>query len=209
MRDLPKLPRLTTLAAAAATLALGAAAPAAPAAAETFVIDQTHSNIVFMVNHLGYSNMIGQFQDFAGEFTFDPDKPERASVQMTIQADSVDTDHAKRDEHLTGPDFLNAKEFPTITFESTEVTVTGDNVGKLTGELTLLGETRPVTLDVTFNKMAPHPLPQYEKILTAGFSARGTIKRTEWGVDTYAPMIGDEMKLFIEIEGQDKAQTEQ
>ena len=197
--------RATTLfAAPAAAAALALAAPAAQAEAETFVIDQTHSNIVFMINHLGYANMIGQFQDYAGEFTFDPDNPEASSLTLTIQADSIDTDHAKRDKHLAGPDFLNAGEHPKITFRSTGVEVTGENTGKLTGELTMLGQTGIVTLDVTFNKMAPNPLPQYDNILTAGFSARGTIKRSNWGVDAYVPGVGDEMRLFIEIEGQDK-----
>ena len=81
---------------------------------------------------------------------------------------------------------------------------TGDSTGTLTGDLTMHGETHPVTLDVTFNKMAPHPLPQYDNILTAGFSARGTIERAKWGVDAYVPAVGDEMRLIIEIEGQDK-----
>lgn len=199
---------LKTLTAAAAVTAALALAPAAKAEPETFVIDQTHSNVVFMLNHLGYANMIGQFQDYEGEFTFDPDDPSAASVSLTIQAGSIDTDHSKRDEHLSGPDFLNAAEHPTITFESTGVEKTGEKTGKLMGELTMAGETHPVTLDVTFNKMAPNPLPQYNNILTAGFSARGTIQRSNWGVDAYVPAVGDEMRLFIEIEGQDKDHQE-
>lgn len=195
---------LVTTAGAAAALAL---APAAPVQAETFAIDPVHSNIVFMIDHLGYSNMIGQFQEFSGEFTFDGDAPEDAGVSLTIQAASIDTDHAKRDEHLRSPDFLNAAEFPTITFESTDVTVTGEDSGELTGELTMLGTTRTVSLDVTFNKMAPHPLPQYDNVLTAGFSARGSIVRSRWGMDAYAPAIGKEVKLFIEVEGQDKSRA--
>jgi len=195
---------LKTLTAAAGAAAALTVAPAAQAEPETFTIDQTHSNIVFMLNHLGYANMIGQFQDYSGEFTFDPEDPSAASVSLTIQADSIDTDHAKRDQHLAGPDFLNAAEFPTITFESTGVEKTGETTGTLTGDLTMHGETHPVTLDVTFNKMAPNPLPQYDDILTAGFSARGTIERSKWGVDAYVPAVGDEMRLLIEIEGQDK-----
>jgi polyisoprenoid-binding protein YceI len=196
--------RIRTLSASGAAAALLALAPAAQAAPETFTIDTTHSNIVFLVDHLGYAKMVGEFQDYSGEFTFDPDDPDASSVSLTIQAGSVDTDHDKRDQHLTGPDFLNAAEFPTITFESTGVEVTGERRGELTGELTMLGETRPITLDVTFNKMAENPLPQYDKILTAGFSARGTIERSNWGVDSYVPSIGDEIRLILEIEGQDQ-----
>ena len=195
---------IKTLTAAAGVLAALTLAPAAKAAPETFTIDQTHSNVVFMINHLGYSNMIGQFQDYDGEFTFDPEDPSAAKVSFTIQAGSIDTDHAKRDEHLAGPDFLNAAEYPTITFESTGVETTGESRGKLIGDLTMHGQTHEIALDVTFNKMAPNPLPQYDDILTAGFSARGTIQRSKWGVDAYVPAVGDEMKLFIEIEGQDK-----
>lgn len=194
---------IKTLTAAGALAAL-TLAPAAQAAPETFTIDRTHSNVVFMIDHLGYSNMIGQFQDYDGEFTFDPEDPAAAKVAFTIQAGSIDTDHAKRDEHLAGPDFLNAAEYPTITFESTGVETTGESSGKLIGDLTMHGRTHEIVLDVTFNKMAPNPLPQYDDILTAGFSARGTIARSKWGVDAYVPAVGDEMTLFIEIEGQDK-----
>jgi len=192
----------TPLATTATAAALGVGlALSAPAQAETFEIDQSHTDIVFMLMHLGYSNQFGRFNDFSGTFAFDEDSPEDASVSLTIQADSVDTGHAKRDEHLRSPDFLNVKEFPTITFESSDIDVTGQNTGKLTGDLTLHGQTHPVTLDVTFNKVAPHPVPSYDGRLTAGFSARGTIERSRWGVDAFVPNVGDEMKLFIEVEG--------
>jgi polyisoprenoid-binding protein YceI len=188
----------------AAALAVGAGAsglPAGDAAAAEFKMDSAHTDVVFNVNHLGYSNTWGSFEDVSGSFTFDPDAPAEAEVSMTIQAASIDTNHKKRDEHLRSPDFLNAKEFPTITFESTNVEITGEKQGKLTGDLTLHGQTHPVTLDVTFNKMAPHPLPQYDNVLTAGFSARGTIERAKWGVGKFTPAVGNEMTLFIEVEG--------
>ena len=187
----------------AGALAVGAATTsisAGGAAAAEFEVDSAHTDVVFNVNHLGYSNTWGSFEDVSGSFSFDPDAPEDAEVSLTIQAASIDTNHTKRDEHLRGPDFLNAEEFPEITFESTNVEVTGEKKGKLTGDLTMHGQTHPVTLDVTFNKMAPHPLPQYDNVLTAGFSARGAIKRATWGVDKFTPAVGDEMKLFIEVE---------
>ncbi|MBK1698074.1 YceI family protein [Rhodovibrio salinarum] len=190
---------------AAGTAALVLATPLqAEAAPETFTVDPTHTQVAFLINHLGYSNMLGEFEEMSGEFTFDPEDASAAQVSLTIQADSVYTGHDKRDEHLTGPDFLNAQEFPEITFESTGVERTGEKTGKLTGDLTMHGQTHPVTLDVTFNKMAPNPLPQYDNVLTAGFSARGTIDRTKWGVDAYAPAVAAEMQLIIEVEGHDK-----
>jgi polyisoprenoid-binding protein YceI len=196
--------RTLTLAAAGAA-AIGLSTPiAAQAAPETFTIDPTHTQVAFLIDHLGYSKMLGEFEEMSGEFTFDPEDVSAASVSLTIQADSLYTGHDERDAHLTGPDFLNAQEFPEITFEAADAERTGDNTGTLTGDLTMHGQTHPVTLDVTFNKMAPHPLPQYDKVLTAGFSARGTIDRTRWGVDAYAPAVGSEMQLIVEVEGHDK-----
>jgi polyisoprenoid-binding protein YceI len=188
----------------AAAFGLSAAAAAATvgtAHAATFEIDPAHSDVVFSLDHLGYSKVFGSFGEVGGRFAFDPEKPEAASVTLTIRAASVDTNHKKRDEHLRSPDFLNAREFPEITFESTAVAVTGKNTAEVTGDLTLHGQTHPVTLNVTFNKIAPHPLPQYDDVLTAGFSARGTIQRSRWGVGKFAPAIGDAMKLYIEVEG--------
>lgn len=170
-------------------------------AADRFTIDPDHSNVVFLIDHLGYSRMIGQFQEFEGEFVFDNRSVENSSVEVTIMTASVDTDHQERDDHLRSPDFFNAVEFPEMTFESTAVERTGDDTGRITGDLTLLGVTKPVTLDVTFNKRAPHPLPQYNSVLTAGFSARGTLKRSDYGMNTFIPALGDEVRIWIQIEG--------
>lgn len=201
--------RLFALSTAAAfTFAALAPAGDAQAAPQDFVIDGSHSHIVFLVNHLGYSNNVGRFRDFSGEFTLDEDAPEDSSVSVTIQSDSVFTDHEARDEHLRSPDFLNAEEFPTITFESTSVEMTGDKTAEVTGDFTMLGQTHPVTLDVTFNRVAPHPLPQYDGVLTAGLSARGTLQRSQWGMDTFVPAVGDELELIIEIEGADASASE-
>lgn len=187
-----------SLAIAAAILSIGAAAPAAAA---DFKLDPDHTMAVFVVDHLGYSNMIGRFNDVSGTFSFDPATPEQAKISMVIDTASVDTNHKRRDDHLRGPDFFNAQEFPQMTFESTKVDVTGERTGKVTGDLTLLGVTKPVTLDVTFNKMEPHPLPPYKKVLTAGFSVRGTIKRSDFGMTYFLPAVGDEIQLMLEVEG--------
>jgi polyisoprenoid-binding protein YceI len=177
---------------------------AAEAAAETFVIDPVHTNIVFVTSHLGFSRMIGQFQAFSGEFTFDDQAVKNSAVSVTIQTASVDTDDQARDDHLRSPDFFNAAEFPEMTFASTAIERTGDKTGKITGDLTLLGVTKPVTLDVTFNQRAPHPLPQYNGVEVAGFSAATTIKRSDFGMSTFVPAIGDEIEIILEVEGQAK-----
>ncbi|MFN4088330.1 MAG: YceI family protein [Alphaproteobacteria bacterium] len=186
---------------AAAVLSLGLASPAA---ATDFTVDADHTMMFFKVDHLGYSNMIGRFNKVEGRFTFDEKAPEAASVELTIDTASIDTNHKRRDDHLRSPDFFNVQEFPEMTFRSTKVEVTGENTGKVTGDLTLLGVTRPVTLDVTFNKVAPHPLPQYNKVLTAGFSARGTLNRSDFGMTYVLPAVGDAVTLMIEIEGAER-----
>lgn len=180
------------------------ALPAQARAADDFAIDAAHTNILFVIDHLGYSKMFGEFQDFAGDFTFDAEDPAQSKVSITIQSASIDTDHEARDEHLRSPDFFNVEEFPEITFVSTAAEKTGDNSGRITGDLTLLGVTKPVVLDVTFNKMAPHPIPSYEGVLVAGFSARTTIDRTEFGMGYAAGAVGNEVELWLEVEGHKK-----
>jgi polyisoprenoid-binding protein YceI len=170
-------------------------------AADKFVIDPVHTNILFIANHLGYSRMIGQFQEFSGEFSFDEQAVENSAVAVTVNTASVDTDDQARDDHLRSPDFFNAAEFPEMTFASTAIERTGDKTGKITGDLTLLGVTKPVTLDVTFNQKAPHPLPQYSGVEVAGFSATTTIKRSDFGMSTFVPAIGDEIEIILEVEG--------
>ncbi|MBI2311411.1 MAG: YceI family protein [Betaproteobacteria bacterium] len=180
------------------------ALPAAYAAAEEFDIDPQHSNVVFLIDHLGYSRMVGRFNDFSGDFTFDEANYGTAKVSFAVKTESVDTRHPKRDDHLRSPDFFNAKEFPAMTFRSTRVEKNGDRTAKLIGEVTLLGVTRPVTLDVRFNKRAEHPLPAYNKVMVAGFSARGKVKRSDFGMKYALPGVGDEIELIIEVEGHRK-----
>ncbi|HYH20356.1 MAG TPA: YceI family protein [Azospirillum sp.] len=179
-----------------ATAAVGAMAPAS-AASVAYKLDPAHTAVVFIVNHLGFANAVGRFNAVSGEVAFDKEAIQNNAVTVSIDTASVDTNHAKRDEHLKSPDFFNAKEFPKITFKSTKVEKSGEKTGKLHGELTLLGVTRPVVLDVTFNKDGVSPASKQE---TVGFSARGTIKRTDFGMKYGAPNIGDEIQLLIEAE---------
>lgn len=186
----------------AASLVALSLTTAVQAGSDAFKVDPDHTNIVFIVNHLGYSRMIGQFQEFSGQFTFDDQAVENSSVELTIKTASVDTDQQARDDHLRSPDFFNAAEFPEMTFKSTKIEKTGEKTGKITGDLTLLGVSKPVTLDVTFNQKAPHPIPQYNGILTAGFSATTKLLRSDFGMKTFVPNIGDEIDIIIEVEGQ-------
>ena len=184
---------------AAALFAIAVAGSAAPAFAApvNYKIDPAHTAVSFIVNHIGFSNVIGRFNTMAGDVTFDKDAVEKSAVAITIDAASIDTNHAKRDEHLRSPDFFNTKEFPKLTFKSTKIEKTGDKTGKLHGDLTMLGVTKPVVLDVTFNKDGVSPASKLE---TAGFSARGTLKRTDFGMKYGAPAVGDDIQLLIEVE---------
>ncbi len=177
--------------AAAALIATGATA------AEKFELDRSHTQILFEVNHLGFSTNVGQFKDFDGVIYLDQEDPSASRVEATIQAASLDTAWEARDEHLRNDDFFDVENHPTITFTSTEVDVTGEKTAKVTGDLTLLGVTKPVTLDVTLNQMGPHP---FNKKMTAGFSATAVIKRSEFGMTTYVPNLSDDVKLTIHTE---------
>lgn len=177
-----------------------------PARAEvmTYQFDPAHTNIVFLVDHLGFSKMIGQFQTFDGSLALDPNALEQGSVTVTVQTESVDTDFQKRDDHLRSPDFFNVVEFPTMTFESTKVEATGDKTARVHGNLTLLGVTKPVVLEATFNGVGPHPSPQMAGVTVAGFSGRTKISRSDFGMTGMVPNIGDEVAIWLEVEAHHK-----
>lgn len=182
----------------ASCLALGLCLTPGLAAAESYVIDSTHAHAGFRVSHFGYSTTLGQFRDISGTLEFDQTNPATGSVEVTIQTASVDTANDARDEHLRKADFFNVEEFPTMTFKSTNIELTGEKTAKITGDLTLLGVTKPVTLDATFNQAAPHPMDNTRYV--AGFSATGSLKRTDFGMAYAAPAISDDIALIIEVE---------
>ncbi len=175
---------------------------AAPAKAntetETYGFDKAHTQILFFVNHLGFSNSSGKFLDFDGAFVIDREDPSKSNVDVTIQTASINMDDEKWDAHLKNADFFNVEEFPTMTFKSTNVELTGEDTAKVTGDLTLLGVTKPVVLNVTHNKSDFHP---YSGKMVAGFSVTGVIKRSDFGMDYGLPAVGDDVTLRIEVEG--------
>lgn len=176
-----------------ATLAL---LPTKSLLAANYSVDPSHTYVSFSVNHLGFSTMRGQFDRQSGSLQFDPAAKD-ASVMIEIDASSIDTGHDKRDEHLKSPDFLNAVEFPTITFKSSSVTWNGDKPATVTGDLTILGVSKPVTLTVTSMNCGPNPFSNKE---TCGFDATGSIKRSDYGVTYGSPNIGEALDLQIEFE---------
>jgi polyisoprenoid-binding protein YceI len=190
---MPKVkPRLLVLVAAATALAFVVPTQAA----ETWKIDPVHTEVMFAVSHLGVSTQYGRFNDISGTVMLDAENPENSSIELELKAASIDTGAEKRDEHLRGPDFFNAKQFPVITFESTSIEKTGADTFEITGELSMHGKSKPLT--VTFERMGTAKNPRGETV--TGGTTSFTIKRSEFGVDYLVGPVGDEVELMISVE---------
>mgnify|MGYP003138304087 FL=1 len=184
------------IAATAAVLAL----LATPALADTYQIDTSHPYLGFEISHLGFSTTYGRFTDVSGTIDLDEENPEASSVKVTIVPASIYSGDEKRDEHLRGADFFNVEEFPDMSFKSTSIEQTGEKTGKITGDLTMHGVTKPVTLDTTFTKMGDYPMQEGMKAV--GFNATASLKRSDFGIDKFVPMVGDEVTITISLEAQ-------
>lgn len=172
--------------------------------AGVYTIEPSHASVTWKVNHLGLSNYTARFTGINAAITLDPAKPENSSVTATIDPMSIRTDYpdaAKKDfdkELATSEQWFNAGKFPEIKFVSNKIEITGEKTGKIHGDLTLLGVTKPVVLDTVFNgAYAKQPFADLPGI---GFSAKTTIKRSDWGLSTYVPNIGDDVEVWIEAE---------
>ena len=179
----------------AAALAASGAAYAEPVA---YTLDPAHTQVAFSIERFGFNRVLGRFENVTGEMVIDEANPANSSVHATIQVGSVDTGNDTRDEHLRGERWLNATANPTIDFRSTAVRLTGEHTAEVTGNLTLLGQMHPVTLNVTLNNIGGTPnAPQRRQ---AGFSATGSLTRSAWGsTGAQGPtMIGDAVAITIE-----------
>lgn len=179
---------------------LAGAAPLASAEPANFKVDDEHFSMVFDIMHIGYAPVMGMFRDIEGEFVYDEETRELVSGKLAFKSKSVFTNHKKRDDHLTGKDFFNSSKYPDITFTVTGYESTGESTGVVTGDLSMLGQTRPVDLKVTLNKAAEYPIGHEE--YTLGISAQTTIQRSDWGM-TYGldpALVGDEVNLRFGFE---------
>jgi polyisoprenoid-binding protein YceI len=170
-------------------------------AADTYKIDKNHAWVNFAINHSGWSTALGKFRNIAGDIVFDKADVTKSSVKVEIDATSIDTNFADRDKDLSSPDFLNTAEFSKITFVSTAVEKIGEKTGKITGDLTIIGVSKPVTLDVVWNLEQASPFDA--KAIISGFSATGTVKSADYGMGKVAEYgLGPDIKVMIEVEAQ-------
>jgi polyisoprenoid-binding protein YceI len=193
---------IRTIVLAAAAAAFAAAAPAraadlAKAESGHYALDKSHAKVVFSINHLGFSTYYGFFPDLSGTLDLDPATPAKSALSVTINVAGMVTTDPKLDAKLKSDAFFDTAKFPKATFKSTAIEVTGEGRGKLTGDLTLHGVTKPVTLDVTFNGAGTPPMTQ---LYVVGFDAAGTLKRSDFGIKNFVPLVGDEVTLRISCE---------
>ncbi|WP_324780823.1 YceI family protein [Thiobacillus sedimenti] len=180
----------------ALALAFASFAATAFAAPVTYVIDPTHTQPRFEYNHFGYSNQVHSFDKTSGTIVYDA-QAKTGSVDVTIDATSVNTGYALLNQHIQDEDFFDTAKYPTITFKSTAVKFQGDKVVAVDGNLTIKGVTKPVTLTVTSFQAMPHPIMKKDAI---GANAVTHIKRTEFNMGKYAPYVSDDVTLEIPVE---------
>ena len=184
-----------------------AALPLAPALAQseattdpaqvesgTYAIDPQHTQVLFGVSHMGFTTYYGRFSDASGKLNLSVKDPAASSLQVQVPVSTVSTQSEKLTGELKDPDWFNAEKFPTISFTSTSVQRTGADTAQVTGNLTLHGVTKPVVLAVRFMGAGVNPIV---KKYTVGFSATGMIRRSDFGMTTYVPLIGDQVELTL------------
>lgn len=168
-------------------------------AAERYQIDEAHTWVTFSLSHAGWANARGMFRGVSGEIFFDQEDVTNSSVSVVLDASSLDTNSEQRDRDMAGPDFLNSVEFPEITFESTRIEQTGERTGIVYGDMTLIGVSREVALDVTWN--AEFPLPWDPSTVKTGFSATAQIDGTDFGMNSLVDFgLGPVIDIVIDAE---------
>jgi polyisoprenoid-binding protein YceI len=169
------------------------------AGADEYVIDAAHSGVSFQISHLNLCYVQGRFDSFTGGFTLNSSEPAKAAFNLNIKTESIDTNNTQRDTHLRSPDFFNAKQFPAITFSSTSVKPSKGGY-EVTGNLTVHGETKPVTFTLKGGRTENFP----PGVPRTGFSTELMLKRSDFGVGKPSPALGDDVQVSISFEGTKK-----
>ena len=182
-----------------ASAVIAAASLTTPAFATSgdYVLDASHSQIVFTYDHLGYSTTYGMFSGFEGEISFNQEDPAASSVNVSFPVRTMLTGWEARFEHFMSADFFAAAEDEMVTFTSTSIELTGEDTALITGDLTLNGITKPVVLDAKLNQVGDHPMANKP---WAGFDATTTLIRSDFEVGNFAPFVSDEVEVMISIE---------
>lgn len=183
-----------------AIAALALQAPAAPAEPARYELDPEHTTVAFLVDHVGYARTLGLFAEVSGGFVYDIETRELGEVEVVVRTESLETLNDARDRHVRSGDFLDVEAHPEMVFTAAGGTPTGETTGEVAGELALLGQTRPLTLDVTLNKAEEYPFGHGR--FTLGLTVRGSLMRSEWGMEYGVAngLVGDEVTLLIETE---------
>ncbi len=168
----------------------------------SYTVDLTHASVIWKVSHFGFSTYVGRFNDFTSTIELDAEDFAKSSVSVDIKVDSLDTDYPNPEKEdfnkVLAEDWFKSADHPSITFKSTAVSALAGSSFTIDGELTLMGQSHPVTLNATLNGATPsHP---FAKVPLVGFSATTSIDRTVWGLSKYAPKVG--AQVAIEIEGE-------
>ena len=166
-------------------------------AAEKYVLDASHSQIVFTYNHLGFSTTTSMYSGFDGEIMMDAEAPANSSVSVSFPVMDLITGWQARSDHFMSEDFFGAAEGDMVTFESTGIEVTGEDTGLITGDLTMNGVTKSVVLDAKLNQRGDHPMANKP---WAGFDATASVLRSDFNLGKFAPFVGDEVQINISVE---------
>ena len=167
------------------------------AAPQTYTLDKNHTEVRFCWNHFGVSHQCAHFRDYDGQVVYDGANPEKSTLNVTFKTASIETLVPVFNGHMQGEKLFDSAKFPDATFKSTKFEKTGDKTGKVSGDLTIKGVTKPVTLDVTLNFAGSHP---FSKKPTLGIAATTTVKRTDFGVSLAAPAVSDDITIEIQSE---------
>jgi polyisoprenoid-binding protein YceI len=168
-----------------------------PASADSFTIDERHTFPGFEISHIGFSTQRGRFDKTTGKITLEPQK-KTGSIHIVIDADSIDTGLAELEDRLKKEDFFNTAKYPAITYDADKIVFEGEKPARIEGNLTLLGVSKPVALDIRHFRCGIHPLNGKS---VCGADASGAIKRSDFGMTAFLPAIGDEVRILIQVEG--------
>ena len=166
-------------------------------AAETYKLDPAHTSVVYRIKYSGVTFVYGRFNGPTGSFVYDEAAPGKSAIEMQVDANNIDTAVAKRDNHLKSPDFFNAAEYPMVTFKSTSVKKLSSDTYQVSGNLTLLGKSRPLTVNAKHTGSGKDPWGNFRR----GFETSFTIKRSDFGMDFMLGGVSDEVSITVSVSG--------